>query len=68
MQIEHDLTIIALGDDETSAYITRNRSSSTYIITLTDGKRTVEASHGVTLGGWIVWQEGRDVLWEHISN
>lgn len=67
MQIEHELTIIEL-DDETSAYITRNRSSSTYIITMTDGTKTVEASYGAMLGNWIVWQEGRDVIWEQISN
>lgn len=67
MQIEHELTIIEL-DDETSAYITRNRSSSTYIITLTDGTNTVESTYGAMLGNWIVWQEGRDVLWEQISN
>lgn len=67
MQIEHELTIIEL-DDETSAYIARNRSSSTYIITLTDGTKTVEASYGAMLGKWIVWQEGREVLWEQLSN
>ena len=67
MQIEHELTIIEL-DDETSAYITRNRSSSTYIITLTDGTKTVESTYGTMVGKWIVWQEGRDVLWEQVSN
>lgn len=66
MIIENEQTTIEL-DDETYAIIRKNRSTSTMIIAVTHRERTAESAYCVSLGDWIVWQDGGEIFWKRLN-